>query len=758
MSIKQRSARDSARSSVLVTRPAPARPRFARGARGSACFARLGSLCVGSTRSVLARRRVGRNLGLGRQFGPAAARVLPASIWSRVSRWYKYPVAGRNPNPRAISLLSPPLPAAAELFAAALQSAVPWLLHGRGLLSFFPIFLPRPNRGSRKFAPPWVFSPARALIKDERTAVERFLGGGFVPSRTPASRRRHGFSLCAFAHRRPGGEMHLPTRPRYGAGDAIAGSLIEFCARAATFGEDVSSSFMTPPALAGDGDGRSGGASRRRSANPLDRTQVNLVSRAVAPTSLFIAPATGAHQPLGLGAPDQGADQGPMAFGPFGAEEIILTVAAPSHSREGRKPDQPYHPTNKGVGVWSKAIASPLRAGSALACRLAPSFPPKLASATEYLLVIVVPVAAELARAGSRRMRARDGAGQHGFAPIQLRDGEGSVSGSVDQGQAIGTAAVGVRCNATRKRGVATRFAEPGRSSCAAKPQLYDSGLAPTTRAGTTTKALTGDTVLDPQFDWIWTRAGNDPVRSGYGSRSAPLSRTPGEYCLSARILPLGCSRVGRGFVGTTELTGGAHEAAFGQQSVCQQTEASEPSSPCRPTNREVAAGQSKRVATSPALYSPSSWPALSQLSAAGVWAPAFTVSDLVGEILFWFLEHQKSFDKAGAMDPRNPGQAAPARRRGERSRPTTVSAASFDGGYLLTVVARTQETTGPAVVALQLVGDDEVDLKPALHLISLRAASPFQLAPGHPRPRRRLDGGPLRMPSPRCRELSATC
>ena len=83
----------------------------------------------------------------------------------------------------------------------------------------------------------------------------------------------------------------------------------------------------TAISLAAAFDGGGGGTSRRWSApsqiglgfvGRVCGGTVNLVVRAApAPTSIYVALATGAHQPIGLGAPDQGAVKGwHLAVGP----------------------------------------------------------------------------------------------------------------------------------------------------------------------------------------------------------------------------------------------------------------------------------------------------------------------------------------------------------------------------------------------------------------------------------------------------------
>ena len=88
----------------------------------------------------------------------------------------------------------------------------------------------------------------------------------------------------------------------------------------------VAVAFGLPVGLAGDrsaGSGRrggrrvAGGASRRPSANPKSVgmwervvAAINLVLRAPAPLPFYIVRVTGAHQPYGLDAPDQGVFKG----------------------------------------------------------------------------------------------------------------------------------------------------------------------------------------------------------------------------------------------------------------------------------------------------------------------------------------------------------------------------------------------------------------------------------------------------------------
>nr|CAB3483299.1 unnamed protein product [Digitaria exilis] len=180
--------------------PFAARPSETR------CAPRLARLSVAARLGLLTRLGSTRSGFHGSQAATWAWAAISAQTRARDAPRRSGPSVRSDGSARGLLSESAAVSACLDFRAAA-----PWMSPWPGLSSspsphLSSPLLPRPNRGSRRFAPPWIFSPARALIEDERTTVERFLGGGSVPSRTRASRRRHGLSVCAFAHRRPDGD------------------------------------------------------------------------------------------------------------------------------------------------------------------------------------------------------------------------------------------------------------------------------------------------------------------------------------------------------------------------------------------------------------------------------------------------------------------------------------------------------------------------------------------------------------------------
>nr|CAB3479533.1 unnamed protein product [Digitaria exilis] len=225
-------------------------------------------------------RLVGRNLGLGRDFSPTRRGAVRAIQRLRVDfGGYIRGRRRRNPNPKIISS-SPPVVRSELSLERRRVDVHPPPRHGSSMAGAFSSPLLSPLTSTAK----------QRQQKDERTAVERFLGGGSVPSRTPASRRRHASALTASEVRISGLCCQIYVWEELdGSVDAMAGSSVKFCARAAAVGVEDEAVALRSRSRRPSGRHRLWPGTAMKGVVELPAA-CNFVSRAVAPTlSLYSA-------------------------------------------------------------------------------------------------------------------------------------------------------------------------------------------------------------------------------------------------------------------------------------------------------------------------------------------------------------------------------------------------------------------------------------------------------------------------------------